>query len=221
MSTAGYVAVVVAVWVLSGVTAVAVFMTRRGRRAWYWYLLGAVLGLLFVPIAMERGATGTARLETRATPGRPGRPGHPGTGPRVLVGVDGSADADRALRTAREVLGDRVGELILATVVDLAPQVDPDERTDEEDEDLAHAREVLRDRAGAASAGGGAGASRTEILTGTPARALLDTARSNDVDLIVIGRRGSGLSTRLLGGVADQVLRHADRPVLLAATEDA
>ncbi|WFE29408.1 universal stress protein [Solwaraspora sp. WMMD791] len=220
MSTAGYVAVVVVVWVLSGVTAVAVFMTRRGRRAWYWYLLGAVLGLLFVPIAMERGATGTGRLETRTAPGRPGRSAS-AAGPRVLVAVDGSADADRALRTAREVLGDRVGELILATVVDLAPQVDPDERTEEEDEDLARAREVLRDRAGAASAGGRAGASRTEILTGTPARALLDTARRNDVDLIVIGRRGSGLSTRLLGGVADQVVRHADRPVLLAATEDA
>lgn len=219
MSTAGYVAIVIVVWVLSGVTAVAVFMTRRGQRAWYWYLLGAVLGLIFVPIAMERGSRPTGLLESRPGPGAADGRGR--SGPRVLVGVDGSADSDRALRTVRQVLGGHTTELILATVVDVAPQAGPGERTDEETEQLQRARELLSSRAEGAAGDPTARPTGTEILTGPPAQALLEAARSRDVDLIVIGRRGSGLTKRLLGSVADQVVRDATRPVLLAAAEDA
>ncbi|MFV2019780.1 universal stress protein [Micromonospora sp. LOL_023] len=225
MSTAGYVGIVIVIWAVSGIAAAAVFMGRRGRRAWYWYLLGAVLGLLFVPIAMERGNRPTSSLESRpgpdpATRAGPVRPGD-GHGPKVLIGVDGSPDSDRALRTMRDVLGGHAGELILATVVDVAAQVKADERTDEEAEQLARARELLSDRAAGLAADRPAAPTGTEILTGQPARALLDVARSRDVDMIVIGRRGSGLSHRLLGSVADQLVRDATRPVLLAAAEDA
>lgn len=218
MSTAGYVGIVIGIWAVSGIAAAAVFMGRRGRRAWYWYLLGAVLGLLFVPIAMERGSRPTSSVESRPGTG-PTLPDNR-RGPRVLVGVDGSADSDRALRTMRDVLGGHACELILATVVDVAAQVKADERTDEEAEQLARARELLSDRAAGLAADRPAGPTGTEILTGQPARALLDVARSRDVDVIVIGRRGSGLSNRLLGSVADQLVRDATRPVLLAATED-
>ncbi|MDG4765320.1 universal stress protein [Solwaraspora sp. WMMD406] len=219
MSTVGYVAIVVVLWVLSGITAAAVFLTRRGQRAWYWYVLGAVLGLLFVPIALERGSRPTGRVESRTADEPVAR--HPGTGPRVLVGLDGSAVSDRALSAVEHGLAGDPEELILVTVVDVA-QVDPGNRTGDESEQVEQARRLLADRADqvrAATPGRGPATTTIEIVTGQPARALLDVARTRAADLIVIGRRGSGVSNRLMGSVADQVVRESTRSVLVAGDD--
>jgi nucleotide-binding universal stress UspA family protein len=54
------------------------------------------------------------------------------------------------------------------------------------------------------------------VGTGTPAMAILDRADEVSADLIALGAHGrSGLGERLLGTVADRVLRHARIPVLL------
>ena len=56
----------------------------------------------------------------------------------------------------------------------------------------------------------------TELLEGSPAKAVLELARSRDVDLIVIGSRGLGaLKGALLGSVSSAIVHHADRPVLV------
>jgi nucleotide-binding universal stress UspA family protein len=53
------------------------------------------------------------------------------------------------------------------------------------------------------------------VETGTPARAIVRTARELQADMIVLGSRGrSGLERLLLGSVAEQVLRRAECPVL-------
>ncbi|MCI0433549.1 MAG: universal stress protein [Gemmatimonadetes bacterium] len=50
----------------------------------------------------------------------------------------------------------------------------------------------------------------------TPARAILEYARTHDVDVIAIATNGrSGIARFALGSVADKVVRGADRPVLL------
>jgi nucleotide-binding universal stress UspA family protein len=55
----------------------------------------------------------------------------------------------------------------------------------------------------------------TSLQAVNPARAILDFARANRVDIIVMGARGeSGLRLRGLGGVAREVVRHAPCPVL-------
>jgi universal stress protein A len=55
----------------------------------------------------------------------------------------------------------------------------------------------------------------TEVLTGSPARAIVDAAREGGVDLIVMGTHGyGGLSHVLLGSVAERVVRTASCPVL-------
>jgi nucleotide-binding universal stress UspA family protein len=47
-------------------------------------------------------------------------------------------------------------------------------------------------------------------------RNILKVARKHDASLIVIGRRGiSALELKILGSVANAVVHHADRPVLL------
>ncbi len=53
------------------------------------------------------------------------------------------------------------------------------------------------------------------LLTGRPARAIVEDADEQDVDLIVLGTRGaSGLDRYLLGSVAEKVVRSSTVPVL-------
>lgn len=57
----------------------------------------------------------------------------------------------------------------------------------------------------------------TELLQGSPAKAVLELAKSRDVDLIVVGSRGLGaVKAALLGSVSSEIVHHADRPVLVA-----
>ncbi|MGZ8691137.1 MAG: universal stress protein [Gaiellaceae bacterium] len=57
----------------------------------------------------------------------------------------------------------------------------------------------------------------TELLEGSPAKAVLELARNRDVDLIVVGSRGLGaVKGALLGSVSSEIVHHADRPVLVA-----
>jgi nucleotide-binding universal stress UspA family protein len=57
----------------------------------------------------------------------------------------------------------------------------------------------------------------TELLEGSPAKAILEFARSRDADLIVVGSRGLGaIKGALLGSVSSEIVHQADRPVLVA-----
>ncbi len=54
------------------------------------------------------------------------------------------------------------------------------------------------------------------VDTGSPAHTILETAREEDISLIVLGSRGpSNVTDILLGDVATEVLRHAPCPVFL------
>jgi nucleotide-binding universal stress UspA family protein len=73
---------------------------------------------------------------------------------------------------------------------------------------LAALREQLID--------GGAVEVRTVVLEGHPGAAIVEAARANGADVIVMATHGrSGLGRALLGSVADHVVRHATCPVLL------
>lgn len=57
----------------------------------------------------------------------------------------------------------------------------------------------------------------TEVQVGEPAEEIVDYARLEEVDLIVMGSRGlSPIKELLLGSVSDKVLRTAPCPVLIA-----
>ncbi len=59
------------------------------------------------------------------------------------------------------------------------------------------------------------GESREVVCIGTAAGAILDYAREQRIDLIVLGTHGlSGIERMLLGSVAERVLHHAPCPVL-------
>lgn len=61
----------------------------------------------------------------------------------------------------------------------------------------------------------------TAVRSGDPAETILDYADEFSVDLIVAGTHGrSGLSRRLLGSVAERLVRHATCPVMTVRLPD-
>jgi len=58
------------------------------------------------------------------------------------------------------------------------------------------------------------------ILEGNPADEIVDFAEENDIDLIVMGTLGrTGIQRFLLGSVAENVVRHAKKAVLVVRGE--
>ena len=54
------------------------------------------------------------------------------------------------------------------------------------------------------------------ILEGDPADEIIKFADKNDIDLVTMGTRGlSGIKRFMVGSVADKVVRHSDKEVLI------
>ncbi|MGH2630783.1 MAG: universal stress protein [Actinomycetota bacterium] len=193
-STTEVLLILFAAWLATGVT-LAVVMGRRGHGAFQWFLLGAVLGPLALPLAWT-----SIRDEDRATERPLAEALSSGGSVDVLVGIDGSAEAAHALRTAIELIGTNVGRLTLANVVTF-DETSPQARRDEQ-----RAAELLE----AAASSIVTQAPGRMLLTGQPAEALMNHATEQGYDLLAIGRRGRGASKALLGSTA---ARAANGPV--------
>jgi nucleotide-binding universal stress UspA family protein len=131
----------------------------------------------------------------------------------VLVPVDGSEQALFAVRHVADNMQE--SEAVLFTVLPLereegaasAPSSARRQQMEAEaTAKLALAEEILR-AAGVVF--------RTEVAFGDPAQQILDAAAAGPFDLIVMGRRGGGLSRALLGSVSDRVVKNAETPVTL------
>ncbi|WP_409331237.1 universal stress protein [Trujillonella humicola] len=194
----------VALWSAVGVAAVFFLLHRRGFRENVWYLIGAVIGPLLVPVALERSRRRSSSVEHGPAPGSVR-----GDGLTVLVGVDGSAESEQAVADAARLVGPAAGRVLVATVigVDEAEEADATARED--------ARRLLADTA-ATLAGSGVRCCETHLLCGRPADALAELAAAEGADLVVVGRRGRGLSRALLGSAAERLGHGCSVPVLLA-----
>lgn len=200
--------VVLSTWVLIGFLA-GFYEVRRGHWTWLW-LLGAMAGPMVIPLARQ-----LQRDEVRA---RPIEVRHGTTrsavGLRVLAGIDGSAASMASARRAADLLGSRLGELVLATVVDYEAVIDPAGELAPRQPWDAEARRVL-DMA-ADELGSWLGFEpATVLLAGRPADALQSHAEDAEFDLVVVGCRGAGLSKRLIGSCAADLARGATVPVFL------
>lgn len=182
-------------------------MARRGYDP-LWVLIAVPLGLLFLPIALERiqRRPDVAAFGAKGAP--PRRSADPAAGPRVLVGLDDSVHSDRALKTALDLIGPRCELLVLAEVVTF----DATETVSGSVIDAASAR--LAEMAAKIEI---PGTVCTEVLTGPPGPTLRKCAEGQDMDLIVVGRRGRGRSPRLLGSVSAELVEHSPIPVLVIA----
>ncbi len=142
---------------------------------------------------------------------------------RVVVGIDGSAAAGEAARWAAEAVRDSGGEVVVVHGLGASPELmrqaavsagrglgfaPPGSPTPTEDHRLEDSWCQPLVEAGVAH--------RTVVSRLDPVQALLDTARSEDADLIVIGHRGNtGLLHRLFHGLSDHLLDHAHRPIVV------
>jgi nucleotide-binding universal stress UspA family protein len=131
----------------------------------------------------------------------------------VVVGYDGSPPSERALERAA-TLAETTGLIVVTASPSsfsqglLSEPILDAPTPDEQDRLLARARALLQERT----------AEPTLLASDSdPAEALVQAARDNDADLIVVGHAGSGYVTRgLLGSTAENVLRHAPCDVLVA-----
>ena len=79
--------------------------------------------------------------------------------------------------------------------------------------DLAAIREKVR---GLLDKEGARGVIEEVRLMADPAAAILEAAKRKDVDLLVLTTHGRrGMARAMLGSVAEKIVRHADRPVLV------
>jgi len=144
-----------------------------------------------------------------------------GLGGRILVGVDFSPAARRALHQARSLVRGQGGRLFLLHVIedtgiaDIARLADLPEA--ELRERLGHERRA-RIEALIADLDDGVGDPPTQVLVvwGRPFEEIVRKAEDLSVDLIVLGTSGQAadIERALFGSTAEKVLRSSSRPVL-------
>jgi nucleotide-binding universal stress UspA family protein len=139
---------------------------------------------------------------------------------RVVVGVDGSAHAEAALRWAARMAKGMGCEVIAVfgiappMYIDVGymapiapPQLDPEWLAEIKKEFEQQWCKPLQD----------AGVRYRAVMdNGRPASVIAAVADSVDADVIVVGRRGrGGVAELVLGSVSHELVLHAKRPVLL------
>jgi len=138
----------------------------------------------------------------------------------VLVPLDGSGFAEAALPIAKQLVGRAGARLYLATADQPTPAlVGPGEVTaafDALGKECRLEDESYLVKTAAVLGAVGAGTARVSLLVGPVGEAICEEAGRIGADLIVMSTHGrNAMGRALLGGVADYVVRHADRPVLL------
>lgn len=191
----------------------AIVMGRLGHSPFAWGLLGLVLGpiaLLLALVEVRNERPWWTRLVAS---------GVPGSGPvDLLVGIDGSPESAATTTAALELLGDRVGRLTLVAVTEVDDSVAGREeraRLREELERQAEAvRAWLQERDVPAQAQQKV-VPELQLMSGPPARTLDTIAAEDGYGLLVVGARGAGMSSVLLGSVATKLAARASVPVLV------
>ena len=143
----------------------------------------------------------------------------------VVIGYDGSHDADLAVDFAAAKLGAETARVVTGwetglAAAEVAPALGAPRPPSPEEE--ARFEEAARQTAdsGVERAVAAGLSAEPEIVRGSGvgeiARALLDVAEQHDADLVVVGRRGMGrIRSVVLGSVSDAVVRDGRRPVLV------
>ncbi len=131
---------------------------------------------------------------------------------RVLVGTDGSSAAQAALAWAGELVRAKGGTLVVArawkpSFSEVSPSEHDSLRADAAEE-LSRWNVAVEDEDGEVVV-------QRLLLDGDPRSMLVDAAESEDVDLVVVGARGSGGHAHPihLGSVTHHLAHHVTRPL--------
>lgn len=137
---------------------------------------------------------------------------------RILLSLDGSALAEKALPHAVAQAEHFQAELILLKVLEPLAQLGISLGAAGRTERATH--ELARDYLESIAAGVRERGIPVRVITveGSPHEGIVSCAEDEEVDLIVISTRGqTGPSRWLIGSVADRVVRGASVPVLLVS----
>jgi nucleotide-binding universal stress UspA family protein len=141
----------------------------------------------------------------------------------VVVGTDGSARANEAVRQAAQLAAASAARLVVVTAY--TPQASATRVAEEVPEEIrwritdsAHAEETAGEASRLARAEGVADV-RVRSEAGDPGQALIEVAEDTGADLIVVGSKGLTGATRfLLGSVPNKISNHAPCDVLIVDT---
>ncbi|MEU5214941.1 universal stress protein [Streptomyces sp. NPDC020807] len=140
---------------------------------------------------------------------------------RIVVGVDGSEPALKALKWAAAqaaLTGDSLEVVTSWEYPASWSTMMPGVPTEFDPEQLA--KEILNASLEKALDPATAAAARRTVVGGNPAQALVDTAKG--ATLLVVGDRGySGFKAAVLGSVSTNVTQHAPCPVVVVRGESA
>lgn len=143
----------------------------------------------------------------------------------VVVGVDGSAGSQAAIRLAALEARYRSAPLLAVMAYSGerplgAPAVRPVSTLRTAADERATTEAMLQDIVHDALDGQADGVT-CRAVPGLPGRALVNVAREADAQLIVLAARGDATMARVLGAVSQHVLRNAPCPVLVVPDQAA
>ncbi len=186
-----------------------VVMTTHSKSAFKRWLMGSkaskILQLVNAPVLVFRPYQGEGALVPRFA--------------RLLVPLDGSAEAERVFPYVRALAQAFGGQLVLLGVLEVpdpalyGPLADVVARLRAKSEAplrayLKHVARVLQEE----------GVALDVVLTGgEPPQTILDVSESRDVDLVALTSHGKSGTEEgvLLGSTAERVVHHSRKPVLL------
>lgn len=189
--------------IIASAVVVSHFAHRWGRDPFGWILLCAAMG----PIALV-ALLGTRKADRARLARRPEMGAQPGDRP-IVVACDGSKGSARLGEQAAATY--RTGhDVILLTILPYeAERQDESAEVRERAGDMTHAVSALLEEQGIPW--------RIVIRYGPPGEGIVAFANEVGASLIIIGRRGSGLTRSLLGSVSRHVSEHAEAPVALVS----
>ncbi len=139
-----------------------------------------------------------------------------GEGP-VIVGVDGSSNAQRALAMAAEIARRFDRDLAVFHAIGLMTVIEGRHVPSEGHRD--DLERLLRTEWCASLAGDRALSWRAELVYGSPADVLMKMGAGLDASFVVVGSRGVG-DEQALGSTSHHVVHHCDRPVVVVPPTD-
>ena len=130
---------------------------------------------------------------------------------RILVPLSNPKNVPQLMKLATAIAKDRQGEIIALRVVTLPEQIVPTEEAE-----YLNPEKSLLDLAENAAKEGGIPVSCLLRVGHSPARAILETAREREANLILMGWKGFP-STRqmILGEITDAIVRNARTDIML------
>lgn len=109
----------------------------------------------------------------------------------------------------RSLMDEMLGEAELSTLAEVVQGTEFKEAMDRKAEKiLGYYKSALEQRSPVPNI-------RTMVKTGIPAEVIVQTAKEEDVAMILIGSRGKRVSNLFMGSVSREVANTADRPVLI------